>query len=243
MTGEGAWGNREVPHTRVKRVRGETLVSPRERAEGERSCRGRCCRRRRRAAAKTELNNQPNTNREQEHADPDGAAEQEADDGHCNLQSDAGSRKPDTEPPRGDEHQRVARAGAERGADVERRPDAEAGEREADQRDPDAERLLRESVDPVERRSGRSRTSRREPHSGASRSPIPARSRQTSTSTIKRDEQVGALRRRCRAARRRPWWSTSQGGRPSSDSRKKTIPHEQRKSPVTSQAIREAKPP
>ena len=127
-------------------------------------------------------------------------------------------------PLRGDEHQRVARPGAERRADVERRADAEADERDRDQPDPDAEPLLRERVDGVDRRQDDHERADQESRSGACRARSCALSRQASRSTTTETMRFAAPNEipSCSA---RPWCSTSHGGRPSSDSRKQTIPH------------------
>ena len=54
-------------------------------------------------------------------------------------------------PLRADDHQRVARAGAEPGAEVERRSDAHQRDAGSEQRDPNAERVVREPLDGSER--------------------------------------------------------------------------------------------
>ena len=128
--------------------------------------------------------------REDERADPDRAAEQEADDERCELEPGARGADPDAEAARRDEHQGVARPGAERRADVERRADAEAGERDRDQR-----RSGRRATPPRARRRRRCAVSAitNVPTRIAFRSvpsPILALSRQTSRSTTTRDDEV-----------------------------------------------------
>ena len=72
-----------------------------------------------------ELDRRADPEREDERADPDGAAEREAEPERRDLDRRPRDADPDAEPTRDDEHQRVARARADGGADVEGRADAE----------------------------------------------------------------------------------------------------------------------
>ena len=103
-------------------------------------------------------------------------------------------RRSDAEPLRGDEHQRVARAGAHRGADVESGADAEEGERDDEERDPHAQRPARRARDRCRARQRRSRTGRSAGRSSASRgrcAPAGPREREDED----RDDEVGGAER------------------------------------------------
>ena len=158
------------------------------------------------------------------------------------LERGPGSADADPEALRDDEHQRVARPCAHRGADVERRADAE--ERQRDRRaarSADASPCSDSSVI----RSMWASTIRNEPIRSAFRnvpSPMCARSAQESTSTAT-ETTDWPRRTRCRAAPRAPG-----AARPRAASRAPTRGSRrsrsaQRKSPTTRNASRAAKPP
>ena len=68
--------------------------------------------------------------------------------GRERRQLEPGADDPDPEPcpPRADDHQRVARPGAEPGAEIQRRSDAHRRDPGGEQPDPNAERVVRESL-------------------------------------------------------------------------------------------------
>ena len=85
-------------------------------------------------------------------AGADRAAEREPDGECAHLQPGAYDRDPDSEPLRADDHQRVARPGAQRRGEIESR--AEAGQQHAggEQADPDTDRVVGEVLDSADRR-------------------------------------------------------------------------------------------
>ena len=67
------------------------------------------------------------------------------------LQGGADDAEPESRPLATDDHQRVARAGAEPGTEVQRRADPDQHHRHSQQPDPDTERRLGKAVDRADR--------------------------------------------------------------------------------------------
>ena len=76
-----------------------------------------------------------------------------------------------------------------------------------------------------------------------SRGRVSSRATRRGSSTISADHLVRERRTRAACGSAMPWCSTSQGGRPSRDSRNATIPQAQRNRPKTSQTARATRPP
>ena len=170
-----------------------------------------------------QLDRRADPEREDDRPDPDRAAESEADRRAQRPRSPSARRRSARRACWSDEHQRVSRARAHRRSDVERGADAEEGERNATRR---IRTPSPSSDNDVTGWSAQSAGSRTWPTSSAFSSvpsPTCARSAQdqpstsTETTTLATPKEIP----NCSAS---PWCSTSHGGRPSSDSRKPTIP-------------------
>ncbi len=100
---------------------------------------------------KRQLDRGPDRDGEGDGADADGTAKGKAGAERAELEHGADETDAKRRPPRADDHQRVARAGSEVGAEVETRPCAHQRQPSREQRDTDAERFRGERGDPLQR--------------------------------------------------------------------------------------------
>ena len=93
----------------------------------------------------------PTSERERDRPDAERPAEHDPDRERAHLERSAHEPDATTRSPRADEHQRVARPGAEVGTDVERARGADQRDPEHEQDDPNRERIVLQADDGVER--------------------------------------------------------------------------------------------